>query len=586
MNDDQEFFFRLPFILYPEHIPKSKYDAVEKASIALYIYDELKKSTFFKKGEKLKAVKKIYLPIALFTFEERGLPLSPFLIKEPLEISNYPTKLPILPEELEIKSYEDYINSLNGIYKSISSIETKKEVFNDFPAPKLIEDIEYLLHYPGMNQAITDDFNIIGIERTTKNISTRETFEHFNKSKSFSHSIKKYFEDYPQNKIDTTRNTILALLEESKREIYQEYELSLTELKKEISLNIKELETNRNQEIETLRKEYLGKKKNKAVSINNELKVLFKPVPELTLIEYDSKQFTDTDEYIKKINENLETQKQTWKKYFEKSQESVKSYKSIAEKEKERSLEINSSFDEKIRKENQKMTEREVERDNKLLKIEDKEKMLNNLIKGIKSVFNTKILEISLIQKKLDSIAINIENHPLKDSFLEKDENIIGLPFYLIHIESLEEPGVQRFVAIPPLLFPDLRESFSFSSKFPFYGKNPDQRTGHIAFKLVSNQLNIIASQILSNIQYYTRMIGRGPKHFLFTEKELNEILNEKNLLLDPLFETGVYNGLDWMNNTKKILIKGVQKKTKDEIIHFFDELNQLLLKQRGHPNK
>jgi hypothetical protein len=503
------------------------------------------------------------------------------LVKETLEINNYPTKLPILPEELETKSFEDYIDVLNEIYKSINSLEVKKEIFNDFPSTKLVEDIEYLLHYPGMNQALTGDFNIVGLETTTNNLSIKDKIEHFNKSKLFSYSIKKYFEDYPKNKIDTTKNHILALLEENKKKLYQEYEHSLNTLKKEIDLKIKELEASRNQQIENLRKEYLGKKKNKAVSINNELKVLFKPVPELTLIEYDSKQFTNVDEYIEKINGNLESQRQTWNKYFKKSQESIKSYKLITEKEKERLKEINNSFDLEIRKENQKMTERELERDNKILKIEDKEKILNNLIKGIKSIFETKILEISLIQKKFDSIAINIENHPLKELFLEKEENIIGLPFYFVHIESLEEPGIQRFIAIPPLIFPDLRDSFKSPHKFQFYGKNPNQKSGYIAFNLVSNHLNIIASQILVNIQFYTKMIGRGPNHFLFTEKDLNGILNEKNLLLDPLFETGVYNGLDWMNNTKNVLRKGIRKKTKDEIIHFFDELNQMILKQR-----
>ncbi|OLS22826.1 MAG: hypothetical protein HeimC3_27690 [Candidatus Heimdallarchaeota archaeon LC_3] len=587
MEQGTDYFFRLPFILYPEKIPKNRFDAVEKASIALYVYDEIKKSSFFKKGEKLRLIKKIYLPFILYRNGNRGLVFSNLIDFKNIGFHNFPANIPVLPEELNSNSFDEFVESLNEIYLKLDSLEVKTEFLENYPSIKMILDLEYLLHYPGMNQALITDHSVFSLEKQPNLIEIRETIRKYKKMNSFLLSLKNYFYEYPIKKIDQSESKVILFLEKTKKDVYQEYEILEYDLRKDVKKKIEKLELKKTQEIEKITNKFNSRQVLILESIAPKLNKSMESLKSIKFEEYKKEIFHSPDEYITNINENHDQHQNMWKKHEDHFQEVIRLYNTTVEEEKKELYELSKKIDTEILNENKKIIEKEKERDNKISELEVQETNLDNQVKNIKTVFQSKLIEIDLILQKIKSMTINISDHPMKESFQDQKHNILGLPFYIVHIEGLEKPITHRFIVIPPVTFPE--KLITFTKDFQIYGSNPDLTTrystittGNIAFNNVSDQFNNIAHQLLTNITFHAKTSYNPSSELVLTKEEINKLLTDNNLLLDPLFETGVYNGLDWLDTQRNILRRKIGDKTRNVIIHFFDELNNLILKHKS----
>ena len=579
METRPEFFFRLPFILYPEKIPKNMYDAVEKASIALYAHDEIKKNSFLKKGEKVRAINKIFVPFLLYRNEARGLVFSNLIDFKNIGIHNFPANIPVLPEDLNSSSFNDFVKSLNEIYLILNNLEGKTEFLDNYPTIKLILDLEYLLHYPGMNQALVSDHTVFGLDKKPNQIEMGETIKKYKKMNSFLLSLQNYLHDYPTKKIDNSKSQVNLLLDQLKREIYQKYEDLIYKLRKVIETKIEELELKRSQEIDQIHEEFNNKQDSILKSICPKLNKSAISLKSVEFEQYSKENNPSPDEYIANIKKNHGEHQKLWKKHEEHLQNVLMLYDNSIEEEQKLIEEMNIKYDSKILSESQKIVEKEKERDNKISELEVQETILDNQVKNIKTMFNSKSIEIELILQKIKSMTINLTDHPLKDRFQNQNYNILGLPFYIIHIESLEKPIQLRFKVIAPVIFPE--NQIKFTQNFQIYGNNPDFTSGYIAFNNVSDHFANIAHNLLTNITFHTKIGLNPPSELVLTKEETNKLLNGDNLLLDPFFETGVYNGLDWLDSQRNILRKKIETKSRNAIIHFFDDLNNLILKQK-----
>ena len=555
----ENFFILLPFIQYPDNIPKNVRDAVEKASIFLYIYDELRKPTLLhRKAESLKSFVKFLYP---YCFYRQGTRL---FIFTPYNISTVKFMLPIYPEFIENfkeGSFDEFQKQLADMMNSIKEVKEEEVILKYFLSKNMLTELENLLFSP--DSKLTHIINLPSYKPPFQNHNYQTIFEEmiqiYNQYKNKLNAIITYLNEYPENILQKPINSYITQFSKQKSQIIEKYKDIIEPLTQEINIKIHKLE-----EIKQF-KDNENKKKYSEI-----LKDFIQNQPELLKTKFsevlkDWPIYSDSPENLMKdLNYKIIAIQKNYDEFVAQYKKIENDFNKIKNEESENSQAIDKEFLNGKNELLQRIKNVENERDKKIEEINSLEQKMNTQITNIKNLIKEKQTYVEKKLLEFQKFAINIIGLEFISQIAENTSLFLTLPYYIVVIEDSMK-SIEINIKLPQIktaINKELRKS----------GSNPDLKDGHIWFNTVSDYL-------LSSVKMLQPKIDND-----LIIQQISNDLKERNFLFDSQVEADIYNGLEYLykySHYFRLSQLNDLKKVHAKVIEAFEPLHKLILQQK-----